>query len=53
MIESADVFSLMKVVYIIYVAIAVSFIGMYSFRLTRDGRIPAKMNGIFMPGWGF
>ena len=47
MIESADVFSLMKVVYIIYVAIAVSFIGMYSFRLTRDGRIPAKMNGIF------
>lgn len=47
MIESSDVFSLMKVVYVIYVMVALSFIGMYSFRLTRDGKIPAKMNGIF------
>ncbi|MBI3354230.1 MAG: cytochrome C oxidase subunit II [Nitrospirae bacterium] len=47
MIESSDVFSLMKVVYVIYVVIVLSFIGMYSFKLTRDGRIPAKMNGVF------
>ncbi|MBI5182235.1 MAG: cytochrome C oxidase subunit II [Nitrospirae bacterium] len=47
MIESSDVFSLMKVAYVIYVVIVLSFIGMYSFRLTRDGRIPTKMNGVF------
>lgn len=47
MIESSDIFSLMKVVYVIYVVIVLSFIGMYSYRLTRDGRIPTKMNGVF------
>jgi cytochrome c oxidase subunit 2 len=47
MIESSDVFSLMKVVYVIYVVIVLSFIGMYSYRLTRNGRIPTKMNGVF------
>lgn len=47
MIESSHVFSLMKIVYVIYAAIVMSFIGMYSYKLTRDGKVPAKMNGIF------
>ncbi len=50
MIESSDVLSVMKVVYIIYGIIAVSFIGMYGLGISRSKQILPRIRVPFF-GW--
>lgn len=50
MIESSDVFSLLKVVYVIYVAIVFSLVGMYTLGLTAKKKINP---GFTVPFYGW
>jgi cytochrome c oxidase subunit 2 len=50
MIDSSNVLNLMKVVYVIYVAIVISMVGIYTFGLTRETKIIPKIKIPFY-GW--
>ena len=50
MIDSSHVLNLMKVVYVIYVAIVISMVGMYTIGLTREIKIIPKIKIPFY-GW--
>jgi cytochrome c oxidase subunit 2 len=50
MIDSSNVLNLMKVVYVIYVAIVISMVGMYTIGLTRETKIIPKIKIPFY-GW--
>jgi len=50
MIDSSNVLNLLKVVYVIYVTIVISMVGIYTFGLTRETKIIPKIKIPFY-GW--
>ncbi len=50
MIDSSHVLGLMKVVYVVYLLIVFSLMGMYAMKVTKPGRAFQKVN-VFFYGW--